>query len=119
MRKIGIFSVILLVSGCIFDRPKYEEKFETFEIRNQDTLVYSLGYFGDEDGAGISKQALNSSFSFIESDSVTVELRYKYKAIDGYSGKDYVEIESKWGADGTGGSPSLVLTTKINIIVNP
>ncbi|GEM_PF-1377862 len=119
MSKIGLFSVILLISGCIFDRTKYEEKLESFEIRNQDTLVYSLGYFGDEDGSGITKQASNYSFSFIESDSISSEYRFKYKTIDGYFGKDYVEIESNWGSDGTGGSPSLVLTTKITIIVKP
>ena len=67
-------------------------------IYNDQAFKYDLGSFGIEEGAIITKQATHFSESTIERDGM--KIIYKYKPLNGFSGKDEVVIKSERGSYG-------------------
>ena len=103
---------LLAASGCT----KVEKEFVSVTISNTDTLEYSLGFFGDEEGATIEKQPKHARLSDMTTDPNLGEYIYLYLADSSYTGSDYVELRSARGSDGE--SPNRdVIVTKLTITV--
>lgn len=93
-----------------------EEEEKTMTISNSDTLHYSLGSFGDEEGASILQQARHYQISELKHEVNSGEISYRYKADSAYTGKDYVELRSARGSDGESRNKDVVII-KLTILV--
>lgn len=104
--------LLLIGSGCT----KVEKEFDSVTISNTDTLKYSLGHFGDEEGATIEKQPKHALLSRMTSHTNSGEYFYLYLSDSSFTGSDYVELRSARGSDGE--SPNRdVIITKLTINV--
>ena len=115
VNKISFF--IFLISALLLSCRKEDEDIQSFTISNSDTLRYSLGFFGDEEGASIQEQATHYSLSRIGDGSNTPEWIYIYVASSSFVGTDYVEINSARGSDGMGKKNRDITISKITIHV--
>lgn len=79
-------------------------------IITDDTYEYDLGYFGDEEGAYISKQAKHFQVSEIERIIASGKVIYTYQPIESYVGTDEVEIKSERGSDGATPNDDIITT---------
>lgn len=72
-------------------------------IANSETYVYDFMIFGDEEGATIKAQAHHFLISEIIRDATTNwRVVYQYKPHADFVGKDFVEIQTCTGGQGTG-----------------
>jgi len=79
------------------------------------TYHFELGYFGDEEGASISMQAIHFSVSKLDRDS-TGKIGYTYTPALNYTGTDEVELKSMRGSDGASANNTIIFTKiKFNI----
>ncbi|GAA4289851.1 hypothetical protein [Aestuariibaculum suncheonense] len=88
---LAVVTVICQFS-CSNDEPDVDLQELDFDIKNLENFEYSLGFFGDEQGARISEQAKYFEISELE-DDVNREIIYTYKSEIGFTGVDFVEIE--------------------------
>lgn len=118
MKQLLFFSfTVLTVLFFSCEKKENDIKYDSVTIANSDTLVYSLGSFGDEEGAIIIIDPIHYELSKIQRDSDYSELFYVYKADSNYVGSDYVEIRSEWGSFGSGANTEFLVTKlSINVI---
>jgi len=79
-------------------------------IDTNEIYTFDLGYFGDEEGATISKQAIHYAVSKLVRDSAS-KIIYTYQPAKDYSGNDEVEITSSRGSDGASANTDIKITT--------
>src|SRR5690606_35623360 len=97
MRKaFQIIFLIYSIASCSSDDVNVIT--ENVSITNNETYVYDLGNFGDEDGVVISKQAEHYQISELIRNETIV---YTYKPANGFSGFDNVKFEIITGSDGS------------------
>lgn len=75
-------------------------KQQTRRVDQGDTLVYDLGSFGDEEGARVILDPDHATFSQTRRLFPGSEMVYEYVPESGFTGEDYVEIETNRGSDG-------------------
>lgn len=88
-------------------------KTQTKEIEMNQTCEFDLGYFGDEEGARIHKQAQHFLTSEIDREPETA--KYIYTPAKNYKGQDEVEIIIETGSDGAGPGKEEMLILKFII----
>jgi len=104
--------------GCIKPLDSFSnENTLSVDMSNNDIYEYRTGISGDEERTSIIVQARHFEISDIFRNAGTqYEAVYKYKPEAEFSGRDYVEIETRRGSDGA--SPSnKVAIIKIKIQV--
>lgn len=114
LKTLAFVLASLLCFACTKGRESVEERREVFTVSQSDTLHYSLGSFGDEEGASIQLQASHFEISELNRDINSGEITYSYKADSAYSGSDYVELRSARGSNGAS-SNNNILITKLTI----
>lgn len=103
--------LIVLMTSCKKDVFPIDKDTIQVTIKTSDTYTYSTGISGDEEGAKIIRQAENFELSELRRNQTTNwVVFYDYKPKSNFTGKDYVEIETYAGSDGTN------LPTKTNKI---
>ena len=97
----------LLCLGCTVNSDDSSSNtirgFELIEVNlsQDDKLIYSLGNFGDEEGARIKKQAQHAELSDLEYGyDGAVVINFVYKPEPGFLGEDLIWIEINRGSDG-------------------
>ncbi|WP_339813979.1 hypothetical protein [uncultured Imperialibacter sp.] len=108
----SIGAMIALSTSCT----KIDKDMESVTVAHGDTLKYSLGGFGDEEGATIEKQPQHAQFSDLDRRGDSGEMIYLYVAESDYLGADYVELRSARGSDGASKNRDVIIT-KLNIEV--
>jgi hypothetical protein len=96
------FTPSLTSTGCkkTIDATKNSEEIISVSLKKPDTLyTYSFGYFGDEEGISIVKQASHSVISKIEKKQWEERI-FQYQPQNNYMGRDTVIIETQRGSDG-------------------
>lgn len=80
------------------------------------TYHFDLGYFGDEEGAIISIQAIHFFVSKLDRENITGKIGYTYTPALNYTGTDEVELKSMRGSDGASANNTIIFTKiKFNI----
>ncbi len=114
IRILAVIFIIPLFISCTKNNGNIEERNMAFTISHSDTLRYSLGSFGDEEGATIQLQAEHFQISELNRNGNSGEIVYQYKADSTFTGSDYVELKSTRGSNGE--SPgNFIIITKIII----
>lgn len=88
------------------------------KISANETYLFDLGIFGDEEGASISNQATHHSVSIVERETNTGKVVYKYTPASNFVGTDEVQIKSERGSDGASPNTNIIYTTIKFIIIN-
>ena len=92
MKYITTLIIIIFIISCTSATESGYNSISV-EIKNTKTYEYKTGMSGDEQGANILTQAEHFERSEIIRDSATIyEPVYYYKAKEGYTGRDFVEI---------------------------
>ncbi len=105
-RKSGAQSIILLLIGifylsCNSDNPVSSESSLEITLKNTEQYEYNTKIGGDEEGAKIITQANHYHRSeIVRDESTSWTAVYKYEPASGYTGRDYVELETQTGSDG-------------------
>lgn len=81
------------------------------KITANETYLFDLGNFGDEEGASISRQATNFSESTLEREINTGKVVYKYTPATNFVGTDEVEIKSARGSNGASPNDNITYIT--------
>lgn len=98
-----LFLLIIPVLIISFENNSSDITFINVSVTTAEVYEYHTGLSGDEEGAGILKQAKHYKISKFIRDSTTQWVAvYKYKAQNNYVGEDTVELELLTGSDGTG-----------------
>ena len=112
-----LFSLIVLSFSACKKAPVYETI--TKNLKVNESYEYNLGGFGDEEGAGISKQAQHFSISEIEYTQINSSvIIYKYKPALNFEGVDEVQLKSSRGSDGSGPNKNIIYTNIKFVIAN-
>lgn len=117
-----IISITLLTffPGCskediVIHTPVTYTNTNNVNLTTNGTYHFDLGYFGDEEGAIISIQAIHFRVSKLERDS-TGKIGYTYTPALNYTGTDEVELKSMRGSDGASANNTIIFTKiKFNI----
>ena len=115
MKKIvliaGILAVLtILLQSC--SKTKVERATINVALKQNQSYRYDLGGFGDEEGAGISKQASHYLVSKTFYDTTGLaNIFYTYTPAFNYVGIDEVELKSSKGSNGSGYNPRVTYTT--------
>ncbi len=88
------------------------------KITANETYMFDLGIFGDEEGASISRQATHFSVSTVERDNNSGKIIYKYTPATNFVGTDEVQIKSERGSDGASPNTNITYTTIKFTIIN-
>lgn len=121
-RKSVAQSIILLLIGifylsCNSDNPVSSESSLQITLKSTEQYEYNTKIGGDEEGAKIITQANHYRRSEIVRDESTFWAAiYKYEPASGYTGRDYVEIETQTGSDGAG-PPTEISLIRITFFV--
>lgn len=108
---IFVFGISILNQSCKNDSSLNSTKNTIYvTINTDDTYEYDLGYFGDEEGAYISKQAKHFQVIEIERIIASGKVIYTYQPIENYVGIDEVEIKSERGSDGATPNDDIITT---------
>ena len=107
-KTIYLISLInIIMFGCSKVKDSDNDENEVFSsidsvtVSNSDTLLYTLGVYGDECGAGIYKQAKHYIISETYRDTIHhEEIIFRYMADSSFTGMDYVEFKSQCGWPG-------------------
>lgn len=111
-----LFSVIL-VWGCESDEIVSDESTNNITLKSGQMYIYDFNITGDEEGATIITPPDHAEISEIIRDETTNwSVVYKYKAVDGYTGTDSVEIETCTGGDGTTCGETKLYLLQFNVI---
>lgn len=87
-----------------------------FTIRNSEVFLYDLQFGGDEEGASIIKQAQHMEISELFRDpNKGSNIVYRSKPNKGYTGTDFVEIETCKSGEGI--MCSIIDTIRINFVI--
>ncbi len=116
LKTLAFALASLLCFACTKGTESVEERREVFTVSQSDTLHYSLGSFGDEEGASIQLQAAHFQTSELNRDINSGEVTYTYKADSTYTGSDYVELRSARGSNGASPNNN-ILITKLTITI--
>ena len=92
-----VWLVLILVSCNNIDSKTIEKNMNS---SNTEIYEYDLGFFGDEEGSWINKQAKHFEISEIKRNHNTGQHLYIYKPKEGFTGTDVVEIETNKGSNG-------------------
>ena len=122
MKKIILMVIpalicVMLLTNCDSDKEQTTEEIKINEtIKNTDTYYYETSAGGDEEGATIKVQAAHYEKSeLIRDESTNFVVRYHYKPIVDFVGKDYVVIVVHKNKTGVG--PIEKQTVKINFTI--
>jgi len=97
--KILLIIFVIATIGC----SKNSNSSNIIELSSSEEYTYDLKVSGDEEGATIVTQAKHFEKSeLVRNASTNYSIVYKYKAIDGYEGNDFVEIKTLTGGDVNG-----------------
>lgn len=111
-----LISLVLANISCKKEEFPIDKDTIQVKIKNTDTYSYSTGISGDEEGAGIKRQAYHFEISELRrNQSTNFEVIYYYKPVPNFTGKDYIELETHQDSDGE--SPSGIINT-IKILIN-
>ena|ERR1035437_8202063 len=114
-----IISIALLTfsQGCSKeDIVIHSPNINAVTMTRNETYHFDLGYFGDEDGASISRQATHFIVSKLDRDNSTGKIGYTYTPALNFTGTDEVELKSMRGSDGASANNNIIITTiKFNI----
>ena len=122
MKKIAIYFTLLLFASIVFQSCKKDSITVTHQpidvtIKANTNYAFDLGGFGDEDGAGISRQATHYEVSTIIRDTATSAILYNYRPALNYTGTDEVEIKSARGSYGMRGPHTRITLTTIKFTI--
>ena len=112
-----LFCLIILSFSACKKAAVYENI--TKNLKVNESYEYNLGGFGDEEGAGISKQAqhfLTSEMDYTQINSSVIN--YKYKPALNFEGVDEVRLKSSRGSDGSGPNKNIIYTNIKFVIAN-
>ena len=115
-------SIILLLAGvlhlsCDSDNPVSSDSSLQITLKNTEQYEYNTKIGGDEEGAKIITQANHYHRSeIVRDESTSWAAVYKYEPASGYTGRDYVEIETQTGSDGAS-PPNEISIIKITFFV--
>ena len=88
----------------------------TVSLTRNETYHFDPGYFGDEEGAIISRQATHFIVSKLDRDITTGKIGYTYPPALNFTGTDEVELKLMRGSDGASSNNNIIITTiKFNI----
>ena len=88
----------------------------TVTLTRNETYHFDPGYFGDEEGASISRQATHFNVSKLDRDNSTGKIDYTYTPALNYIDPVEVELKSMRGSDGPSSNNNIIITTiKFNI----
>ena len=99
---ILIIMMLIISMGCKKETStqKTSEKIISVSLNKSDTLYKnSFGYFGDEEGISIIKQAKHSAISKIINQPFEERI-FQYQPLNNFVGLDSVIIETNKGSDG-------------------
>ena len=115
---IPILSLVtFLYFSCSEDDTKVKNDELTVTISNAELYEYDFKISGDEEGATILTQAKHFQVSEIIRDvSTNWSVVYQYKPQAGFTGEDYVEIQTCTGGQGSGCTD--LHTIRINFTVS-
>ncbi len=96
-----IFALIFASCGNDNTTSSESQNIIDFTISNSEIFLYDLEFSGDEEGASIIKQAQNMEISeLFRDENRGMTIVYRCKPNSGYTGVDYVEIETCRGGVG-------------------
>ncbi len=94
---IPILTLAVFTTGC--DKNKIEEI--NVNVTNSQTYHYDFGICGDEEGVSIVTPPAHAETCSILRDSTTQFCcQLEYKASAGYTGSDFVEVQTNTGSNG-------------------
>ncbi len=105
---ILICSFLTFIQGCKKDDPNDATKTIYVSIKTNQTYQYNLGSFGDEEGAGITRQASHFQVSQLERINY-VNVVYTYKPLQDFNGIDVVELKAERGSDGVSPNDKIIV----------
>lgn len=94
MKNLNFSVLLILIFGLSACQKDEREKAEVLSVSQKSSLMYSLGYFAENDRALVQKQADHSRLSEFQRDDKSGELYYIYEPQVGYLGRDYVELRT-------------------------
>ncbi len=106
-----IIAILAFNQSCSEDDSNNSIQTIYASISTNQTYQYDLGNFGDEEGAGITRQASHFQVSKTERTIGSGNIIYTYIPTLNYVGTDEVEIKTERGSDGA--SPGTDITTVI------
>ena len=106
-----VFVLFTSTQSCEKDNPsKTSTNSIQISLKLNEIYHFDLGYFGDEEGALISKQANHFQTSKIDRDINSGKIIYTYVPTIDYSGMDEVELKSIRGSDGASPDTNIITT---------
>ena len=121
MKNISLISLLFCIGILFFSACKKAPVYETItkNLKVNESYEYNLGSFGDEEGAGISKQAQHFSISEIDYTQINSSvIIYKFKPALNFEGVDEVQLKSSRGSDGSGPNKNIIYTNIKFVIAN-
>jgi hypothetical protein len=80
-------------------------------IKANEVYTYDLGYFGDEEGAGIDRQPLHYKVSALQRSADFNKIIYTYQPAPDFTGNDEVVLRSERGSNGASLNDKITITT--------
>lgn len=115
-RFVLILIVLLFHSGCEDQGVNSTSKRIEAKINTGEIYVYNLGNFGDEEGARIITPPQHAELSELNRTD-HAKLVYRYKPAEGYTGQDYIKLQSERGSNGA--SPNTeIQVAEIYIVIS-
>ena len=104
--------ILIILPGCSNEEPvNTPANIISISVGRNETVHYDLGYFGEEEGALISKQASHYLVSKTDRDINTGKIMYIFTPALGFTGTDEVELKSMRGSDGASANNNIIFTT--------
>ncbi len=117
-RIVFLFTAFLIIGAILLSACNEFGKGSTVDVTVSNTQLYKydFGICGDEDGVSITTMAEHYTICSIVRDSTTNFCSYLYyQPSAGYTGADYIEVETIVGSNGANGGT--VKTIGFNITV--
>ena len=103
---------LILLPGCSKEEPvNTPANIIRISLGRNETVHYDLGYFGEEEGALISKQPSHYLASKTDRDINTGKIMYTYTPASDFAGTDEVVLKSMRGSDGASANNNIIFTT--------
>ena len=111
LSKIILLFILTITFGCNKDKSAQPDTIKIYSsIKVNQTYQYYLGYFGDEEGATISRQATYFQTSKIERDINSGKIIFYYLPTQDFVGTVEIEIKTERGSDGASASNNISFT---------
>lgn len=117
MEKIAL-SLVLIVGLVVYTQSCKKNTVKDSEnvtiektLKRNESYKLDLGFFGREEGASITKQAMHYAVSETKRSEGSASMEYNYTPAENYVGKDEVTIQARRGSDGASAGNDIKLTT--------